>query len=207
MDELLDQYRESLLNAAMEHFSGGDWSTVELENLYGENVVNTEGMTDKQIFEIRNEQGAGIPEEDALREDMLHSMLDTLNTRQLQEYVASIGEEPSMPTPYEIVVFSGRMTDTDLNNPQSWTDNDIAEHVICQGEEQLLEEWKNLYEDNQGMFYAVSDGTNILTSGVMDINDLDYLEMLPVTSEAYKQFEADIAKNSTKNKGNGMEMV
>ena len=195
MKELLDQYRQSLLDAAMDHAT---WKTEELETLYGENVVSTAGMTDKQIFEIRENIGA-IPLEDALETDRLQSMLDTLNTEKLQKFVAFLGETPEMQTPYEITVFSGQMTDEQLNVPRNWTDSDIAEHVICQGENQLIETWKDLYEENQGMYYAVSNGMDILISGVMDINDLDYLEMLPVTSEAFRKFEEDISKNSKQN--------
>ena len=168
------------------HFAGDKWTLEQLETVWGKHIISFDGLTDEEYKRYKADDYF-MDIEDAL--DSI-AMEDTLNSEDFNfDSLVKLADEfgvdlDGVTRPYKFIFFTPDVDPDkyDFAKPIEDIDEDkidpedVAEYVICDGRDEMLEVWEGLYKHYEGRYYYVKDDAGILVGGAMDINDLDTLE-------------------------------
>ena len=107
--DLCQKYRETVEEVIVSHFQDSDdWSTNELEELYGDVVVNPEGMFNED-YDAWLADPYGVPLEDAKDEAYMRNRLEELSVDEMLKLSHQFEEPVSEPMPYRLRILIGNL--------------------------------------------------------------------------------------------------
>jgi len=186
--ERFDEARNDAVSDVIEritaHFAGDKWTLDQLEAVWGKHIISFDGLTDEEYKRYKaDDYFMDI-------EDAFDNMEDTLNSEDFNfDSLVKLADEfgvdlDGVKRPYKFIIFTPDVDPDkyDFAKPVEDIDEDkidpedVAEYVICDGRDEMLEVWEGLYKRYEGEWYYVKDDAGILVGGAMDMNDLDTLE-------------------------------
>ena len=184
--ERFDEARNDAVSDVIEritaHFAGDKWTLDQLEAVWGKHIISFDGLTDEEYKRYKaDDYFMNI-------DDAFDNMEDTLNSEDFDSLVKLADEFgvdlDGVTRPYKFIIFTPDVDPDkyDFARPVEDIDEDkidpedVAEYVICDGRDEMLEKWESLYKHYEGEWYYVKDDAGILVGGAMDMNDLDTLE-------------------------------
>ena len=194
-EELNQKAKDICIESIIKHFEGDSWTVHQLEDIWGENVINTEGMTEEQISAYDNFVSLNKALDKAELENLLRTNTDfdfgTLLLYADNEFHTDLKD---LVIPYKIVILQETdehpLTDWDevelmLADEDDLSADNIKEYVICYGKQDLIEKWEDLLKQNEGAWYGVKDDSGLIVGGAYDPNDIENLEELYEEKPSY----------------------
>lgn len=190
------------------------------DEMYADKVSYLRGLITEHFFGEDSRQTYDQIH-DLTGEPVTEEFLEKWDSEYLDDLL--LGEEFTLPTlidyaerfginldgvtvPYKIIIFNPEVVAESPEDRNALLGNRVDEesicdkisgYVVCNGRDDMLKYWNELYKQHEGNWYMVKDGERVLIGGAMDINDLDDLEELPSYSmDTYKDLADKMLNNN-----------